>query len=174
MPYSWHSALRRFVVTCSSSLQLDLFNQRRIIRVGLRVVDPLLTFLSVPCSTSDGATRFSLPRFFSQCSPGFCFGCSTIIYPRRRSARRRQSILTQSVPSVPPIECSHGTKEREVAKDPTSEGDQRPQHRATRHDIPPHYTNGGGSKDIDVGAGGHATLALLALTKHGFVLIMFS
>jgi hypothetical protein len=136
VPYSWHSALRRFVVTCSSSLQLDLFNQRRIIRVGLRVVDPLLTFLSVPCSTSDGATRFSLPRFFSQCSPGSCFGCSTIIYPRRRSARRRQSMLTQSVPasSVPPIECSHRTKEREIAKDPTSEGDQRPQHYASRHD----------------------------------------
>ena len=116
--------------------QLDLFNQRRIIRVGLRVVDPLLTFLSVPCSTSDGATRFSLPRFFSQCSPGSCFGCSTIIYPRRRSARRRQSMLTQSVPasSVPPIECSHRTKEREIAKDPTSEGDQRPQHYASRHD----------------------------------------
>src|SRR6516165_12223210 len=72
------------------------------------------------------ATRFSLPRFFSQCSPGPC--CSAIISPRRRSARRRQSILTQSVPapSVPPIECSHRTKEREVAKDPTSEGDQRP------------------------------------------------
>src|SRR5262245_22387222 len=120
----------------------------------------------MPCSASDKATGFSLPRFFSQCSPGPCFGCSAIISARRRSARRRQSTHAQSVPapSVPPIECSHHTKEREVAKDPTSEGDQRPQHRATRHDIPPHYPNGGGSKDIDVGAGGHATLALLALT----------